>query len=120
MGLPLPGWPWPSPGGGDPMAPPEPVVYFLRYLDGHLGKITVTGMEPVIPEGATVLTQEQYEQERGRMLQEHQDRLDELQAAEAAARLAQYEELRGVGLSEATARSLSGYDGPQIAAHNAG
>lgn len=124
MSQPLPGtpgwpWPWPWPGGEEP-TPPEPTIYYLRYAEGHLGQVTVTGPEPVIPEGATLLTQEQYEQERGLMLQAHQERLDQLQAEEAAARLAQYEELKAVGLSEPTARSLSGYDGPQTETQTAG
>ncbi|MFD5570500.1 hypothetical protein [Streptomyces cadmiisoli] len=118
MGLPLPGWPWPWSGGGEP--PAEPVVHFLRYADGHIGQITVTGMEPVIPEGATVLTQEQYEATRAEITQAHEARLADLQSAESAARLRQYAELTSVGLSDETARSLSGYDGPQVVDQTAG
>ncbi|MFJ4469621.1 hypothetical protein ACIP2X_19335 [Streptomyces sp. NPDC089424] len=120
MGHPLPGWPLPWTGEGAPPAPPEPVVHFLRYADGHIGQIAVTGMDPVIPEGAEVLTQQQYEATRAEINQAHEARLADLQAAEAAARLRQYEELRTVGLSDGTARSLSGYDGPQVEEQAAG
>jgi len=107
----LPGWPWPWPGGGD--TAPEPTVYYVRFPDGHIGQITAAfGTEPLLPEGSTTLTQEQYQELRGQMHDAHEARLAQIQAAEEAARLQQYQDLLEVGLPDATARGLSGYDGP--------
>lgn len=113
MTQPLPGWPWPWPWpGGENPEPPEPTVYYLRYADGHLGQITATGVEPVIPEGATVLTQVQYEEAVGAMREAHEARLAEVLDAEEAQRRQAYEALAAVpGIPEEVARSLSGYTG---------
>jgi hypothetical protein len=111
VGLPgLPGWPWPWPGGDDP-TPPEPTTYYVLYPDGHIGQITATGTDPVLPEGAKLLTQEEYEETRAQMLEAHEARLAELEAAETAQQLAGYTALVAVGIPEAVARSLSGYEG---------
>ncbi|WP_405759420.1 hypothetical protein OG234_13100 [Streptomyces sp. NBC_01420] len=107
----LPGWPWPWPWP-DGESPLEPVLYYLRYADGHLGQITVTGLEPVVPEGATLLTQLQYEEAVGEMRDAHAARLAEALSAEEAQRRAAYEALTAVpGIPEDVARSLSGYGG---------
>ncbi|MET7720705.1 hypothetical protein [Streptomyces mirabilis] len=116
LGLPgLPDWPWPWPDGDDPTTPPEPTTHYVQYPDGHISQITATGAEPVLAEGAKLLTQEQYEETRAQMLEAHEARLVELQAGEEAAQLQQYKDLRAVGLPEATARSLSGYTGQAVA-----
>jgi hypothetical protein len=101
LGLPgLPEWPWPD--GDDPTTPPKPTTHYVQYPDGHISQITATGAEPVLAEGAKLLTQEQYEETRAQMLEAHEARLTELQAG-------------AVGLPEATARSLSGYTGQAVA-----
>jgi hypothetical protein len=112
-----PGWPWPWPGGENP---PQPTTHYVQFPDGHIGQITGhAGTEPVLPEGSTLLTQEQYEALRAQLQDAHDARLEQLLAAEEAARLQQYQDLLGVGLPDATARSLSGYDGPQPTAQAA-
>jgi hypothetical protein len=108
------GWPWPWPGGDgeDPPAPPEPVTSYLHLADGTLSQITVTGTDPVIPEGAKLVTQEEYEQLRGAMLEAREARIAELMAAEEESMRTQYADLKAAGIPEATARALSRYEGP--------
>lgn len=107
--LSIPGLPLP-----DFQPPPQERTHYVLFEDGTLGQITTTSdQDPVLTRGGRLVTQDVYEELRAQMLQAHQDRLDRLQAEEEAARLAQYEELKAVGLSEATARGLSGYSGPQ-------
>jgi hypothetical protein len=92
---------------------PETVTRFVRFPDGTLGRITVTeGLEPVLPDGAKLVTQEVYEELRAQMKDQHQARIGELLAVEKESRRTQYEDLRAAGIPEATARALSGHGGP--------
>lgn len=103
-------WPWPWP---DFEPAPEPVVHYVLRADGVLSQITsVAGQDPVLPEGAQLLSQEVFEELRARMRDAHAERVAELQAAEEAQQRAAYEALAAVpGIPEAVARALSGYTG---------
>ncbi|MFI2434617.1 hypothetical protein [Streptomyces sp. NPDC018693] len=87
---------------------------YVLFPDGMLGRITASAVaEPALPEGAKLVTQERYEELRAQMRERHEARVRELLAAEKESRRQQYEELLAVpGISEATARALSGHGGP--------
>ncbi|WP_328427933.1 hypothetical protein [Streptomyces sp. NBC_00443] len=86
---------------------------YVLFPDGMLSQITASAVtEPALPEGAKLVTQERYEELRGQMRERHEARLAEMEAVEAQLRRDQYDDLLAAGVREATARSLSGYDGP--------
>ncbi|MGA5202826.1 hypothetical protein [Streptomyces variegatus] len=98
---------------GLPLPDPVPKILYVLFPDGMLGQVTTTaGAEPVLTEGAKLVTQERYEELRAQMRERHEARLAEMEAVEAQLRREQYDDLRAAGVREATARSLSGYDGP--------
>jgi hypothetical protein len=87
---------------------------YVLFPDGMLGRITTSAVaEPALPEGAKLVTQERYEELRAQMRERHETRLAETLAAEKESRREQYEELVQLpGISEATARALTGHGGP--------
>ncbi|MGW0086555.1 hypothetical protein [Streptomyces sp. NPDC003393] len=102
--------PWPWPGDGPA---PEPVKHWVIYDDGVTGQLTVTGDgPPVLSRPGRLVTQEEYEAHRAQMQAAHDERIAELQAAETAEALRQFQDLRAAGIPEATARQLSSYTGP--------
>lgn len=114
--LDIPGLPDLRSGGFEPA--PQPTIHHILFPDGRLSQITVTnGQEPVLVDGAKLVAPEVYEELRAKMRAAHEARVTELLAAEEDARRQQYEDLRGVGLPEATARGLSGYTGPDLSAN---
>ncbi|WP_328638348.1 hypothetical protein [Streptomyces canus] len=98
---------------GLPLPDLTPKILYVLFPDGMLGRVEMTvGTEPALREGAKLITQERYEELRGQMRDRHEARLAEMEAVEAQLRRDQYDDLLAAGIREATARSLSGYDGP--------
>lgn len=92
---------------------PKPEKRWVVYDDGVLGELTVqAGATPVLSRRGRLVTQEEYETRRAAMTAAHEDRLAGLRETEAAQRLQQFKDLHAAGIAEATARQLSGYDGP--------
>jgi hypothetical protein len=93
---------------------PEPVTWYVRLATGVLSRIVVHGgQEPVLPDGAELLTAEVYEEELGAMRDRHEARIAETLTAQKEQRRRRYEELVQVPeISEETARALTGHGGP--------
>jgi hypothetical protein len=90
-----------------------PQTLYVQFPDGTVGQLTVTGdLAPALTEGAKFVTQEVFEELRGRMREQHDARLAAMHAEEKEAARQTYEDLRTIGTPDATARTLSGYDGP--------
>ncbi|MFJ4627207.1 hypothetical protein [Streptomyces sp. NPDC088847] len=91
----------------------EPTIRHMEFADGTLARCQVyEGMEPILPEGARYVDEDEYETLRAEQDARHDARLAELHATEAKLRREQYEDLAAAGVRESTARALSGYDGP--------
>ncbi|MFB6962242.1 hypothetical protein ACFCYB_36010 [Streptomyces sp. NPDC056309] len=88
--------------------------HYVEYADGTLGLIeTTSGDRPRLSRPGAFLTEEQY---RDRYLAWEvgvADRVDALQAEDAARTLGDYQALIDAGIVAATARRLSGYEGPE-------
>ncbi|MFI9418092.1 hypothetical protein [Streptomyces werraensis] len=94
----------------------ETIQYF-RTADGVLAsrKTTADAEEPQpLPEGATALTEEEYETALAAVEEARQQHAEELIATDRANQLADYTALRTSGIPEATARRLTGYEGPDV------
>ncbi|MFZ4160432.1 hypothetical protein ACOZDE_18675 [Streptomyces griseoincarnatus] len=94
----------------------ETIQYF-RTADGVLASRKTTGdaEEPQpLPEGATALTEEEYEAALVDVETARQQYAEELVATDEANQSADYTALRTSGIPEATARRLTGYNGPDI------
>jgi hypothetical protein len=93
---------------------PEPVTWYVRLANGVLSRIVAHGgQEPVLPDGAELLTREAYEEERGEQQDRHEARIAGMLAEEKEQRRRRYEELVQVpGISEETARALTRHGGP--------
>ncbi|MEV5929901.1 hypothetical protein ACPCSG_26960 [Streptomyces cellulosae] len=88
---------------------------YYRTAEGSLVSRVVTGGgEPALPDGATALTEEEYLAALADVEAARQAHADELVAADEANQLADYQALRASGIPEATARRLTGYDGPDV------
>lgn len=94
---------------------PTPRVLYVLHESGALGQITVNGdLEPILADGARLLTQAVYEQMRAQMQEDREARLAALQAADEKQQVTAYRDLRAAGIPEATARALSRYEGPEL------
>lgn len=92
----------------------ETTQYF-RTADGVLASRKTTGdtEEPQpLPDGATALTEEEYEAALLDVEAARQEHAEELVATDEANQRADYDALVATGVPEATARRLSGYTGP--------
>lgn len=89
-----------------PGGTPESVLYY-KMPDGSVTEIRYTGATPVLPEGAILLSQQEYEAELA-ALQAAQEAEHAAQvAAECAAAKQAYDLLRSLGMSDEAARSVS-------------
>ncbi|MFJ6565725.1 hypothetical protein ACIQMV_39035 [Streptomyces sp. NPDC091412] len=88
--------------------------HYVEYADGTLGLIETTSEDrPRLSRPGAFLTEEQY---RDRYLAWEvgvADRVDALQAEDAERTLADYRALITAGIHAATARRMSGYEGPE-------
>lgn len=92
----------------------ETIQYF-RTAGGVLASRTaITDAEEPqpLPDGATELTEEEYEAALVDVEAARQQYAEELVAADEANQRADYTALRTSGIPEETARRLTGYDGP--------
>lgn len=88
---------------------------YYRTAEGALVSRTVTGEgEPVVPDGATVLTPEEHAAELVDIEAQREAHAQELTDADAAAALEDYSALRAAGIPEVSARRLTGYTGPDV------
>ena len=95
------------------------VKQYFRTSDGVLASRTTSGAvdEPApLPEGATLLTEEEYTAELAAVEAARQEHADDLVAADEARTREDYLALRAAGVPEATARRMSGYTGPPVEA----
>ncbi|WP_411092323.1 hypothetical protein [Streptomyces sp. 049-1] len=93
---------------------PDTTLYY-RTAGGALASQAASGetaTAPELPEGATELTQEEYETALAEIQADRQDHADDLVAADETNQSADYQALRASGIPEATARRLTGYTGP--------
>ncbi|MEV6740464.1 hypothetical protein AB0N14_27340 [Streptomyces sp. NPDC051104] len=105
------------PGDADDEPAPKPTTHWAVYEDGALGEITVTGDKPpVLSRPGRLVTQVEYQALLTQMTALQDARLAQLRADETAQQLAAFSDLLKAGLSEATARSLSGYLGAALSA----
>lgn len=96
---------------------PDTTLYY-RTAGGALASQAASGETagtPALPEGATALTQEEYEAELAAIEAARQEHAEDLVAADEANQSADYQALRASGIPEATARRLTGYTGPDTA-----
>lgn len=102
--------PWPWPGGGPA---PAPVRAYVAYDDGSLGSITVTGGKmPPLARPGRVVTLDEYTRLTTAMTEAHTARLQAMAVEDAGRQEREYRDLTEAGIGEATARRLSGYEGP--------
>jgi hypothetical protein len=95
--------------------PPVSLTFYVVFENGALGRITAAeGLEPVLADGAKLVSQAVWEGLQAQMREQHEARVAELEAEEEETRRRQYEDLRAVGMPEATARSLSGFTGQAV------
>ncbi|MFF4829832.1 hypothetical protein ACFY20_44665 [Streptomyces sp. NPDC001312] len=88
--------------------------HFVLYDDGALGLIeTISEERPRLSKPGRFLTEEQYQDRHLAWEVGVADRVDALQAEDAARTLGDYQALIDAGIVAATARRLSGYEGPE-------
>lgn len=103
-------WPWPWP---DWEPNPKPVKAYVRYEDGSLGSITVTGGKvPDLARPGRLIPVEEFNRLTTAMTEAHTARLDAMAAEDAERQVREFRDLRAAGIREETARRLSGYEGP--------
>lgn len=91
------------------------VSLYYRAADGTLTARAVSGTdgaEPDLPEGATPLTETEYQTALAELRAQQQSHAADVTAAEQQTQQADYEALRALNVPEATARRMSGYTGP--------
>ena len=83
---------------------------FFRLADGVLAAQTVTGTSlPDLPEGATLITQEEYEEGLKALQAERDEYRARLDTEDQERMQDDYDALRKLGVPEGTARRLTGY-----------
>ncbi|WP_413808098.1 hypothetical protein [Streptomyces sp. OE57] len=93
---------------------PEATVFYVIFQDGSTGLIeTTSGEEPLLSKPGRLVTAEEYETARADIQAAVESSRAAILQAETAAAQAAYGELRTAGLSDAVARTLSGYQGPE-------
>ncbi|MFF4761718.1 hypothetical protein [Streptomyces sp. NPDC001292] len=86
----------------------------MLYQDGTLGLIETTSEKrPRLSKPGQCLTEEQYQARRMAWEVGVADRVEALQAEDAARTLSDCQALVDAGIVAATARRLSGYEGPE-------
>ncbi|MEU0947621.1 hypothetical protein ABZ379_33715 [Streptomyces canus] len=95
--------------------PPVSLTFYVVFESGALGRITASeGLEPVLADGAKLVTQEVWEGLQAQMREQHEARLADLEVEEEESRRQQYQDLRAAGIPETSARGLSRYTGPDL------
>lgn len=88
-------------------------TYFYRHADGSVSAHTITGpTAPAAPDGATPVSQAEYETELAMVQARRREHAAQLLADDERRTGEDYAALRQAGIPEATARRLSGYTGP--------
>ncbi|MET8609837.1 hypothetical protein [Streptomyces misionensis] len=110
-------WPWPWPGGGGDGGgggpAPEPVISYVQYDDGTLAKMTTgPGIDVVLSRPGRLITSEEYDALSAAMTQAHDAKVQAMRDADDARKQNTYRDLVAAGIPDATARDLSGYEGP--------
>lgn len=83
-------------------------TFYYRHGDGSYSKRVVTG-EFTHPEDTVLITEGEHEAAVARITGEHAARVAEIRAVEDAELRTAYEELLALGVSETSARRMSGY-----------
>jgi hypothetical protein len=88
----------------------------LLYATGAVAEVETTqaAEDYTPPEGATVITAEDYATRLADIQADNQAAVDQALAEEAQQRQEDYEALLALNVPEATARRLSGYTGPEL------
>ncbi|MFB7496102.1 hypothetical protein ACFC09_15645 [Streptomyces sp. NPDC056161] len=111
----LPDFPWPFPWP-DHEPNPTPVKAWAQYEDGSLGAVTVTGGElPALARPGRYIPHDEYQLLIAEMTATRNARLEAMGEEEAARQTREYNDLTKAGITEETARRLSGYTGPGAA-----
>lgn len=86
---------------------------YYRFADGSIEAVEITGErgDHIPPEGATEITEEEYESTLADIRAAREARRAQQQQEDEARTRADYEALRSLGVPEGTARRLSGYMG---------
>lgn len=85
------------------------MTIYYRLADGALGSRSVSDGEITLPEGAVVLTAEEYQAALDAAEAERAARAETIRAAEREEARTAYEALVANGIADAVARRLSGY-----------
>ncbi|MFF4900407.1 hypothetical protein [Streptomyces sp. NPDC001068] len=105
-------WPWPDDGLEDDQPAPQPVVSYVQYEDGTLARMTTgPGVEAGLSRPGRLITEAEYDKLRGEMDDAHHAAVDALKVADQERQARAFQDLVGAGIPEATARTLSGYEG---------
>ncbi|MFJ8143264.1 hypothetical protein [Streptomyces sp. NPDC096013] len=98
-----------------PPAEETSVVSYVIYEDGTAGRIEVTaGAVPELPRPGTMVTEEVYQAKVAALEEQAAKAVADLEAAEQRRAHGDFTALTLLGLTEETARRLSGYTGPHI------
>ncbi|MEU8870423.1 hypothetical protein AB0D24_04520 [Streptomyces javensis] len=91
----------------------ETTIYY-RYDNGSVAKRVVAGAgeDIPVPDGATVITEEEYTAALAAIEEANEAQRQEEEAQHQAQVRADYDALRALGVPEETARRLTGYTGP--------
>ncbi|MDX3237197.1 hypothetical protein PV392_16265 [Streptomyces sp. ME03-5709C] len=99
--------------GDDPET--EPVTYYVLYEDGSAGLITsTTGQEPVLTKPGRLVDEADYTSVFQTLRVANEEHVAELQAEDEQRTREDFEALIALGMPEATARRMSGYEGPAV------
>lgn len=93
----------------------EPLVFYVIYEDGSLEVLTVVGdanAEPVLNKPGRIASKIEYDQYLRVLEEQHAIYLAEMAAREQQLLKADYDALIAAGIPEATARRITGYNGP--------
>ncbi|MGW0086553.1 hypothetical protein [Streptomyces sp. NPDC003393] len=87
-------------------------VYF-QLANGAVGRLETEREDPDLPEGAELITQEEYEAAKAALEEAHAEHVASMEQELQEQAGTDYAALVGLGLPEETARRLSGYTPPE-------
>ena len=97
------------------MSEPGTVTFYIIYEDGSVEAQTlpdIPDVEPVLTKAGRVSGKIEYDQYLFRLNEQNNIWMGETQAREQQLLKADYDALIAAGIPEATARRITGYDGP--------
>lgn len=94
---------------------PETTTHYVLYEDGSTGLLQTSNLDdvPELTKPGHFVTEQEYNEAVAQMELQRAEYVANLQAEDNARQLEDYQALRAAGVPEATARRMSGYDGPE-------